>query len=438
LAQSIALLTASKRREILNSLSQEEAESLLYDWEFWARPNQLPPSSNWYIWLLRSGRGFGKTRAGSELIIKWAKDFSPIALVGETKADVRDTMVELGESSILKVSPPWFIPEYEPSKRRLTWPNGSQAVIYSGDEPDQLRGPQHSKAWVDELAKFKYPQETWDNLMFGLRSGNKPQVIVTTTPRPIKIIKNIIADPRAVVTHGHTMDNRDNLAPEFLKYILNKYEGTTLGRQELAGEIMDDVEGALWTRDLIEKNRVTEFPQLIRIAVGVDPPGGATECGILVVGMAIVDGQPHGYVLEDRSLQASPDQWAEAVLTSYNRNAADRVVGEANFGGDMVESTILQAARARNQIIRYKNVHATRGKAVRAEPVVAMYEQGRMHHVGSFPALEDEQCTWVPGDKESPNRMDALVWAWTELFNELQEQVIVYDAGTEVERELEL
>ena len=436
------MLSEQERQKAIQSLTDKEAEELLYDWGFWARPNQLPPDWDWYIWLILSGRGFGKTRTANELIVKWAGEgYSPIALIGQTKADVRDTIVELGDSAILKISPPWFYPEYEPSKRRLTWPNGVIGVIYSGDEPDQLRGPQHAKASVDELSKFKYPQETWDNLMLGLRIGDNPQAIVATTPRPIKIIKNLLKDKRVAITRGHTLDNRANLAPAFLKYILDRYEGTRLGRQELAGEVLEDNPDALWKRSLIEKSRATMHPDLIRVVVGVDPPGGVTECGIVVAGIANVNGQEHGYVLEDRSLHSSPDGWAEAVLTGYNRNKADRIVGEANFGGDMVENTIMQAAKSRNQQASYKHVHASRGKAVRAEPVVALYEQGRIHHIGEFPQLEDEMCEWIPGEtRESPNRVDALVWAITELMlgePEPEEAIIIYDSMEQV-RDLEL
>ena len=245
--QSIALLPEQERQQFLNGLTKEEKAALFYDWSKWARPSQIPPDKDWLIWLLLSGRGFGKTRTGSELVRKWAEEgFTPIALVGQTKGDARDTMVEVGESSILKVSPPWFMPVYEPSKRRLTWPNGVQGIIYSGDEPDQLRGPQHSKAWVDELSKFMYPQQTWDNLMMGLRIGTKPQVVITTTPRPIKLIKDLAQDRRAVITKGHTLDNKFNLAPEFLEYILSQYEGTRLGRQELAGEILSNLQGLVY------------------------------------------------------------------------------------------------------------------------------------------------------------------------------------------------
>lgn len=244
---SLALLSEQERRTFLKGLTDEEAATLYYDWEQWARPKQLPPKEDWFIWLLLSGRGFGKSRCGAELVRKWAKEgYSPIALIGQTKADVRDTMVEVGDSSILKISPPWFYPEYEPSKRRLTWPNGVQAIIYSGDEPDQLRGPQHQKVWCDELAKFMYPQATWANLLMGLRIGDEPQCVVTTTPRPIKLLKELVRDKRVVVTKGHTLENKENLAPDFLSYITAKYEGTRLGRQELAGELLATMEGLVY------------------------------------------------------------------------------------------------------------------------------------------------------------------------------------------------
>jgi len=402
----------------MSSLSQKEAEELLHDWTFWARPKQLPPDWDWHNWLLLSGRGGGKTRTGAELIIKWAKEgYTPIALVGQTKADVRDTMVEVGESSILKISPPWFIPDYESSKRRLTWPNGVQAIIYSGDEPDQLRGPQHQKAWVDELAKFKYPQEAWDNLMMGIRIGNKPQAVVTTTPRPIKVIKDLLADESTAVTRGHTLENKDNLAPSFLSYILSKYEGTRLGRQELAGEMLDDNPEALWQRDRIDALRVTSTPGLIRVVVAIDPAVSATEqsadTGIIVAAIAQVEGVTHGYVLADLTIKGSPGQWATAAVAGYYGSQADRIIAEVNNGGDMVAHTV----KTVDPNVPVKQVHATRGKYIRAEPISALYEQGKIHHVGFFPDLEDQLCEWQPGDK-SPDRLDALVWAFTELFSQ--------------------
>jgi len=412
------LLPEQERRKAINRLTQQEAEALLYDWEAWARPNQLPPAWAWYIWLILSGRGFGKTRTGNELVIRWAREgYNPIALIGQTKADVRDTIVEVGDSSILKISPPWFYPEYEPSKRRVIWPNGVLGIIYSGDEPDQLRGPQHAKALVDEISKYKYPQDTWDNLMFGLRVGTNPQAVVATTPRPIKLIKTLLKDPKTAITRGHTMDNKANLAPSFLKYIIEKYQGTRLGRQELDGEVLDDNPDALWKRDRIDELRVRQHPDLTRVVVAIDPAASdspeSAETGIIVAGVAMFNGQFHGYILDDLTIRSSPSGWATAAVTGYYKHKADRIVGEVNNGGDMVEHTV----RTVEKNASYKAVHASRGKAVRAEPVSALYEQGRVHHVGFFAELEDQLCEWVPGGT-SPDRLDALVWALTELMIE--------------------
>ena len=403
-------------KRAIEDLTPEEALQVQYDWNFWARPDQLPPSSDWYIWLLLSGRGGGKTRAGSELVIQWAKDgFNPIALVGQTKADVRDTMIELGDSSIIRCSPPWFKPEYEPTKRRLTWPNGVVGISYSGDEPGQLRGPQHQKAWVDELAKFQRPQETWDNLMFGLRVGRKPQVVVTTTPRPISLIKSLANDPASIVVRTHTQDNAANLDSNFLKFILDRYEGTRLGRQELAAEILSDNPQALWKRNNLDETRLSVFPALSRIVVAVDPGVTSTETsaetGIIVAGIGGNYPNVEGYVLADYSLRGTPREWASAAVAAYHTLKADVIVGEANNGGDMIESTI----RTVDENVSFKKVIATRGKYTRAEPISAIYEQKRVHHIGFFPELEDQLCEWVPGEK-SPDRLDALVWAFTELI----------------------
>ncbi|MCK9599550.1 MAG: terminase family protein [Sphaerochaeta sp.] len=409
-------LPPAKARELVSSLSEEEALSILYDWSLWRRPNQTPPDIDWYIWLLLSGRGGGKTRVGSESVIEWAKaGYSPIALVGRTKADIRDTMVETGDSSILKCSPPWFMPVYEPTKRHLVWPNGVMAITYSGDEPDQLRGPQHMKAWVDELAKFENPVEMWDNLMLGLRIGDRPQVVVTTTPRPIPIIKQLEKDARVHLTRTHTLENRDNLAPDFLNFILERYEGTRLGRQELAGETLGDNPDSLWKREELEKHRVTKHPPLFLIVTSIDPAVSNTEnsaeTGIITAGIGYVGKQVHGYVLADHSLRGSPQQWGTAALSSYSSLKGDRIVAEVNNGGDMVESNI----KTIDPNVQVKKLHATRGKYSRAEPVSALYEQGRVHHVGYFPELEDQLCEWVPGEK-SPDRLDALVWCLTDLM----------------------
>ncbi len=412
-------LPAAVKAQALAGLSEREAAALLYDWSFWARPEQVAPSGAWFVWLLRSGRGFGKTRTGAEWVIERAHSgFRRIALVGQSKADVRDTMVELGDSAILRVSPPWFMPKYEPSKRRLTWPNGAVAMVYSGDEPGQLRGPQHDSAWVDELAKFRYPEETWANLMFGLRIGARPQVVVTTTPRPIPLIKRLMAASTTVDVQRSSYDNLANLAPTFVREVLDKYAGTRLGRQEIEGAILDDAPGALWKRGEIEAARVVKAPELERVVVAVDPnaTAGGDEAGVIVAGRRMAaDKRMQLYVLEDATVRGSPLTWASAAVTAYYKFRADRIVAETNNGGEMVEATIRQVDAG----VAYKGVHASRGKATRAEPVAAFYEQGRGHHVGMFAQLEDELCQWVPGEGQaSPNRLDALVWAATELMLE--------------------
>lgn len=419
---SVATLSASQRQAIIDGLTDKQAEALLYDWPFWARPNQLAPEGEWFCWFIRAGRGFGKTRTGSEWVIDRAKNgpYHPIALVGQTKADVRDTMVELGESSILRCSPPWFYPKYEPSKRRLVWPNGMIAMIYSGDEPDQLRGPQHGSAWVDELAKFRYPKETWDNLELGLRLGDNPQVAVTTTPRPIPIIQALLKDPATVDVTGSSYDNFANLSPRFIERITARYEGTRLGRQELHGQILEDNPLALWKRQTIEDSRVHEFPELKRIVVGIDPQAKkdvrnrdedeVSETGIVIAG---ISDNGHGYILDDVTLNGTPDEWGRAAVAAYNKHRADRIIAEVNNGGDMVEFTVKTVAPN----VAFKQVRASKGKHTRAEPVAALYEQGKVHHVGMFAEMEDQMCQWVPGDA-SPDRLDALVWALTELMLE--------------------
>lgn len=414
----IASTPYTKLRETIEQASDKEIEAILREWSLWARTDQIAPAGDWFTWLLRGGRGSGKTRSGSEFVIERAKaGCRRIALIGQTKGDVRDTMIEVGDSAILNCSPPDFRPEYEPSKRRLTFPNGCIAIAYSGDEPDQLRGPQHDTAWADELAKFKYPQETWDNLELGLRLGDDPRVCVTTTPRPIPIIKKLLADAMTVDVRCSTYDNAANLADTFIQRILDKYEGTRLGRQELHGELLDDNPNALWNRDAIETLRVRKHPDLTRVVVGVDPEATATEnsaeTGIVVAGTAMVGDVLHGYILDDLSIRSSPGGWASAAITGYHKHRADRIIGEVNNGGDMVGFTI----KTVDAKVPFKAVHASRGKLTRAEPVSALYEQGRIHHVGSFPDLEDQLCEWVPGDK-SPDRLDALVWAITELMLE--------------------
>lgn len=363
-----------------------------------------------------------------------AKRRGRFALVGETAADCRDTMVE-GESGILSVSPPWARPKYEPSKRRLTWPNGAIATTYSADDPEQLRGPQCDGAWCDEIGKWhsKRSKEdgltraeaAWANLMMGLRLGQDPRCIATSTPRPTPLVKTLVADPTTVVTRGTTYDNLHNLAPAF-RTVIARYEGTRLGRQELRGELLEDVEGALWTLTLIESARWRrewsksgDIPTLRRIVVAIDPPGGSTaandEAGIISAGvgpcMCTGKEEQHYFVLADLSGRYSPDGWARVSVGEYRERKADRVVAEQNFGGEMVEATV----RAVDGGVSYKAVHASRGKQLRAEPIAALYEQGKVHHVGLFPELEDQQTQWTPSSGYSPDRLDALVWALTEL-----------------------
>lgn len=421
LAESLASLPEKERTSLLNRLTDEEAESLIYDWKFWARPNQIAPTWAWRIWLILAGRGFGKTRTGAE----WVRDEvesgrrGRIALVGRTAADVRDVMVE-GESGLLSVCSPFFRPRYLSSSRRLIFPNGAICVTYSAEEPDLLRGPQHDGAWADELAAWKKP-ETWDMLLFGLRLGDDPRAIVTTTPRPIKLLKELLNDPTCAVVKGSTFDNRANLPDLFLSKIVSRYEGTRLGRQELHAEILDDNPNALWKRGNLDELRVSKHPELTRIVVAIDPATTSTdesdETGIVVAGLGD-DG--HGYVLDDLSLRGTPDEWGREAVAGYYKLRADRIVAEANAGGDMIEFTI----RTVDQNVSFKKVHASRGKKTRAEPISALYEQKKVHHVGMFAEMEDQMCEWVPGD-DSPDRMDALVWALTELMIGNDDQFLI-------------
>lgn len=433
LAYSIGLLPEQERQKAIASLSQEEAESLLYDWEFWARPNQLPPPGDWLIWLINAGRGFGKTRSAAEFvrIEVMAGRASHVSLVAKTPADARDVMIE-GESGILAISPKHQRPEYEPSKRRLTWPNGAKALIYSSQEPDQLRGPQFDLAWGDEIRTWYYPQETWDNLMFGLRIGDHPRAVITTTPSPIAVIKKLLKSPDVVVTRGTTYENRANLAPSFYSQIIKRYEGTRLGRQEIYAELLEDVPGALWQ----SKNIVIKpAPDMKRIVVAIDPAvtssEGADETGIIAAGVG-VDG--FYYVLTDRSARLSPDGWANRAIQAYRDFKADRIIGEVNNGGEMIELTL----RTIDGNIPYKAVHASRGKQARAEPIAALYEQGKVFHVQQFEQLEDQLLTWTPEVGKSPDRLDALVWAISELMpsSEPVEMVYTYDATQLVNMDL--
>ena len=406
----------------LEGLDDDAARLLEFDWTFWAREAQLPPPGDWRYWLILAGRGFGKTRAGAEWVrAQVAQGRRRIALVGPTAADVRDVMIE-GQSGLMNICPPWDRPAFQPSKRRLVWPNGARAFCYSAQEPERLRGPQHDAAWADELAAWGRPQAVWDQLQLGLRLGADPRAAITTTPKPIPLIRDLVAEPDCVVTRGSTYDNRVNLAPAFVTRIIRRYEGTRLGRQELYAEVLSDVPGALWTFETLAAARIGAAPDLQRVVVAVDPSGSTGSDqgdaqGIVVAGIG-VDGR--AYVLADRTCRLSPERWGRRAVEAFDEFGADRIVAEKNFGGDMVRA-ILQAVRP---TVPVTLVSASRGKVVRAEPVSALYEQGRVRHVGqggdnALAELEDEMRQATASGylgAGSPNRLDALVWALTQLM----------------------
>ena len=405
----------------LKSLSSEELAALGYNWPVWARAEQMPPEGHWTSWLYLGGRGAGKTRAGAEWIRARVAEGSGrrIALVASTAADARDVMIE-GDSGLLAVSPDSERPEYQPSKRRLVWPNGAVATLFSAEKPDALRGPQHDTAWCDELAKWKYLEFAWNNLQLGLRLGAAPQQVITTTPRALGALRSIMARDDTVVTRGTSYDNRANLAPTFFAEIIRRYEGTRFGRQEIDAELLEDVAGALWTRGMLEAARLprgTTCPELSRVVIGVDPSGtrGGDErdsVGIVAAAKGI-DGL--GYVLADFTCSLSPAGWARRIAEAVSAYRADCIVAEANFGGAMVESVVTTA----NPGVRVKMVTASRGKVVRAEPIAALYEQKRVKHTGAFAALEDQLVAFTPDGyvgEGSPDRADAMIWALTELM----------------------
>jgi predicted phage terminase large subunit-like protein len=394
-------------------------------WRSKARPAQLPPPGSWALWILLAGRGFGKTWVGSSYINELAETgrAKRIGLIAGTAGDARDVMIE-GESGILNTAPSWCRPLYEPSKRRLTWPNGAIATAYSSEEADRLRGPQHDFLWGDELATWSDAQATWDMAMFGLRIGQDPRCVVTMTPKPIKLLRDLLKreGDDAVVTRGSTFDNAANLAPPFLAAIRKRYEGTRLGRQELFADVLFDTPGALWQQAWIDRDRVQSvgIGDFKRIVVAIDPAvtsgENADETGIIC---AAIDDAGHAYILEDVSARLAPHEWAQAAIRLYKQYHADRIIGETNNGGEMIESVL----RSIDPSVSYKSVHASRGKVVRAEPISALYEQGRVHHVGSFVQLEDQMCAFTSDFSRatagySPDRLDAMVWALTELMLE--------------------
>lgn len=479
-------------KDLFKALSPQEQRDLQNAWHFWARSNQIAPSGQWTFWLLLAGRGFGKTRTGAEWINERVQSglAKRIALVAPTAADVRKVMVE-GESGILAISPPWNRPLFEPSKLQLTWPNGAIAQLFSAEEPERLRGPQCDTFWADELAAWKKLQETWDMLQFGFRLGTDPRGCITTTPKPLPIVKQLVQDDRdmpeerrnddwsgeTAVTRGSTYDNKANLAPKFYSTVVKKYEGTRLGRQELEAAILEDMPGALWNRSQIDANRINgviPFPDiikpmdivtgtreyedmallkrladailaavpedLVRISVNVDPnvsnDEGSDEIGITVTGKGM---SGRGYTLADCSMKGSPDEWASTAVLAHDLFKADQIVGEANQGGNMVQYTIEQTARnlkakglRTSDFVGITLVHATRGKVTRAEPTSLLYEQNRVSHIGTMRVLEDQMCLFTSDfDRKSmgysPDRVDSLVWGFTFLFNEEQNGAGIFE-----------
>ncbi len=414
---------AATLNELLPKLSRASREELLNCWPLWARGDQLPPDGNWNTWLILGGRGAGKTRAGAEWVRGMALGLAPfanaparmIALVGETLADVREVMIE-GVSGLLRIHSRNERPQWEPTRRRLVWPNGSVAQAFSADDPEQLRGPQFDAAWADELCKWRRSEAAWDMLQFGLRLGAHPKQVVTTTPRPMALLKKILADPLTRVSRAATNANAFNLAPAFLERVHKIYGGTRLGRQELEGELIEEREGALFPHTLIERARVEKAPALSRIVVAIDPPAssreGADACGLVAAGLGIDE---KVYVLADETASGlTPLEWASKAVTLYRRLEADRIVVEVNQGGEMARAVIAEADAS----VPVSEVRANRGKHLRAEPVAALYEQGRVLHAGNFAALEDEMAEFSAdglSNGRSPDRLDALVWAVTAL-----------------------
>lgn len=445
-------LPVEQREAFLDSLSDDEMATLAHDWELWARPKQLAPPGKWRVWMRMAGRGEGKTRSGAEWIIEKARHSKTgrLFLVAPTFTDARDTMVE-GESGILACSPRDFMPEFQAARWRLVWPNGVRAKVFSAEKPNRLRGPQHEAGWIDEVAAFQYPTEVYDMVMFGLRIGENPQCMITTTPKPIELLVKLMKDAllctdlrvapadsellqrsiSVVVSVGTSYENRANLAESWFSDIVSQYEGTRLGDQELMGVLLTDVPGALWSGETLERNRIKlmrdnkvitvheaislkMLPDFERIVVAVDPPATSkntsAEAGITVGARGV---NKHGYLLADRSGRMKPEQWARAAVEAFHEFGADKIVAEANNGGEMVEHTI----KTVDASVPVKLVHATRGKVVRAEPIAALDSQGKIHHVGTFGALESQMTTWTPDSGlASPDRYDSRVWLFTELM----------------------
>lgn len=415
--EKIAREAASKGVDPFAHLTAAEALTIRFDWSKWARPEQLAPPGDWTWWLLCAGRAFGKTRSAAEWVRAKARlrPGSRGILIGATPAEVRNVMIE-GESGLLAVHPDEERPTWTPSVGSggvLTWPNGTSAVVLSAHHPESIRGAQGEWLWLDELAKWKYSREAFDQVSLALRLGPHVQGVVSTTPRPVAVMRELLANPACVTVKGSTYDNAGNLAPNFMRELVAKYEGSRLGRQELHAELLDDTPGALFQRAWFDSRRVVEAPAMDLVVVGIDPAVSNTdesdETGIVAAGRT--EGGEF-FTLRDRSLRGSPHEWASAAVRCFHEVGANHFVVEKNQGGDMVAATVRHVWPE----APIREVSASRGKATRAEPIATLYEQGRVHHVGAFDTLEDQACAFVPGEStKSPDRMDALVWALTEL-----------------------
>lgn len=414
-----------QRVKFYSKFKPAELEALWHSWEFLSRPEQRPPVGEWSFWLYLAGRGAGKTRTGAETVREWVKEGKQrIGMIAPTAADTRDVMVE-GNSGLLSVT--WdddYTHDgqkmgkglYEPSKRRFTWENGAIASLYSADEAERLRGPQHDSLWADELCAWRDPM-TWDLAMFGLRLGEKPKAFISTTPKPTKLIKELIKNPSTVITRGSTYSNRANLAPSFFKQIITKYEGTRLGKQELEGLLLEESEDALWSRETLDATRLKKIPEGVwmkRLVVAVDPAttskDTSAETGIILVGLG---SDNHVYILADASGRYTPEAWGRKAVQMWKDFECDSIVAETNQGGDMVKHVF----KTVNENVPVHMVRASRGKQARAEPVSALWEQKRAHIVGGgMGELEDQLCQWEPlSGMESPDRLDALVWGVTQV-----------------------
>ena len=417
------LRRATFNNDVAHRLSLHEVSEVGFHWPLWARDNQMPSDDVWRIWLLLAGRGFGKTRTGAEWVRARVESGASrrIALVARTPHEVRDIMIQ-GDSGILSVCPPWNTPTWESSKRRLTWPNGAMAFAFSSYEPDQLRGPQFDAAWCDELASWQYPRLTWDNLAFGLRLGAYPKCVVTTTPKPIELLRELATRDDVEITKGSSYDNSQNLPPGFIDAIAGRYEGTNTGQQEIYAQLLKEADGALWKREWIDDHRMENPSEDINMkVVAIDPavtfdPNRSDETGIIVAGISddgrlrVLDRDKHYWVLEDASGVMTPDAWANRAVELFHKHEADFITGETNQGGALIE-TVLRHADG-GQFIRFEGVHATQGKRARAElPSPPSTSRAAPTTSGEFSQLEDQMCGWTPQSSDSPDRMDALVWA---------------------------